>query len=133
MPPKNKRKLQIVESLERARESKRSRKSGEGSSSSTVTEVRSERVGADAEDITLAQLIVMPEDALDTDDETVDPSFDLDSSIKSDVDHTVETFCEDWVCQLDRDDRVSLGSSFVSSFQNTLTSEKLRWQKWLVR
>ena len=81
MPPKNKRKLQIVDSLERARESKRSRKSGEGSSSSTVTEVRSERFGVDTEDVTLAQLIVMPEDALDTDDETVDPSFDLDSSM----------------------------------------------------
>ncbi len=51
----------------------------------------------------------MPEDALGTDDKTVDPSFDLDSSMRSDVDHAVESFCEDWVCHLDRDDRVSLG------------------------
>ncbi len=47
----------------------------------------------------------MPEDALDTEDEDVDPSFDLDSSIKDDVDHLVDTFCEEWV----RDDKVSLG------------------------
>ena len=48
----------------------------------------------------------MPDDALDTDDEAVDPSFDLDSSVRSDTDHIVETF---WVCHLDMDDRVSLG------------------------
>ena len=29
----------------------------------------------------------MTEDAADTDDEAVDPMFDLDSSMKSDVDH----------------------------------------------
>ncbi len=51
----------------------------------------------------------MPDNALDTDDETVDPSFDLDSSMRSDVDHAVESFCEDWVCHLDRDDQLSLG------------------------
>ena len=37
----------------------------------------------------------MSEDALDTEDETVDPSFDLDSSMKCDVDHLIESFCED--------------------------------------
>ena len=35
----------------------------------------------------LAQLVTMSKDALDTDDEAVDPSFDLDSSTKSDADH----------------------------------------------
>ena len=35
------------------------------------------------------KLISMHEDALDTDDETVDPSFDLDSSVRSDSDHLV--------------------------------------------
>lgn len=56
-----------------------------------------------------AGLVVMSEEALDTEDESVDPTFDLDSSIKSDVDHIVKSFCEDWVSHLDRDDRVPLG------------------------
>ena len=47
---------------------------------------------------TLVQLATMTEDALDTDDEAIDPSFDLDSSLRSDLDH-----------QLEREDRVSLG------------------------
>jgi len=36
----------------------------------------------------------MSEEALDTDDEDVDPSFDLDLSMKADTDHTMEQFCE---------------------------------------
>ena len=32
-------------------------------------------------------LLAMTEDAVDTDNEAVDPTFDLDSSMKSDVDH----------------------------------------------
>ena len=43
------------------------------------------------------------------DDEAVDPSFDLDSSLKSDVDHLEEHFCEEWVTHLEREDRLSLG------------------------
>ena len=38
-----------------------------------------------------------------------DPSFDLDSSMKSDHDHLQESFCEDWISHLEREDRVSLG------------------------
>ena len=48
----------------------------------------------------------MPEDALDTEDEAVDPSFNLDSSMKSDLDHLQESF---WIPHLERDDRVLLG------------------------
>ena len=40
-----------------------------------------------AGDSSLSQLIAMHENALDTDDETVDLSFDLDSSVRSDSDH----------------------------------------------
>ena len=47
--------------------------------------VRTDDVG----DSSLSQLIAMHEDALDTDDETVDPSFDLNSSVRSDSDHLV--------------------------------------------
>ena len=56
----------------------------------------------------LAQLVTMSEDALDTDGEAVDPSFDLDSSMKSDADHLQESFCEDWISHLEREDHVSL-------------------------
>lgn len=51
----------------------------------------------------------MSEDALDTENEDVDPSFDLDSSLKEDVDHIVDNFCEEWVLQLEHDDKVALG------------------------
>ena len=63
----------------------------------------------DAQEGDLSALLTMSEDALDTDDEAVDPYFDLDTSMKSDIDHLVESFCEDWVTHLGRDDRVSLG------------------------
>ena len=58
--------------------------------SAAEIEVRSERNGTDveqAEPVDLAGLLAMTEDAADTDDEAVDPTFDLDSSMKSDVDH----------------------------------------------
>ena len=51
--------------------------------------MRSERNGTDMEQdepVDLAGLLAMTEDAADT-DEVVDPTFDLDSSMKSDVDH----------------------------------------------
>ena len=88
LPPKSKRKLSLEKNCERAREAKRKRNSGEGTSSGSVSEVR---IG---DDTSLSQLVAMP-DALDTDDEAVDPSFDLDWSARSDTDHYVETFCED--------------------------------------
>ena len=53
-------------------------------------EVRSEHSGTDVEQdepVDLAGLLEMTEDATVTDDEAVDPTFDLDSSMKSDVDH----------------------------------------------
>ena len=56
----------------------------------------------------LAQLVTMSEDALDTDDEAVDPSFNFDSSMKSDADHLQESFCEEWISHFEREDRVSL-------------------------
>ena len=102
MPPKNKRKRQLDLNAENAREAKRRPVLGEGS---TEIELRSETEAQSD----LAGLVVMSEEALDTDEESVDPTFDLDSSMKSDVDHIVESFCEDWVSHLDRDDRVSLG------------------------
>lgn len=40
----------------------------------------------------LAELLAMPGTALDTDDEALDPTFGLDSSMKSDTDHIMENF-----------------------------------------
>ena len=77
---KTKSKLQL-EGLQATRAAKLSRESGEGTSSA----VRTDDVG----DSSLSQLIAMHEDTFDTDDETVDPSFDLDSRVRSDSDHLV--------------------------------------------
>lgn len=46
----------------------------------------------------LANLLTQPKDALDIEDGEIDPTSDLDSSIKSDSGHIVESFCEEWVC-----------------------------------
>ena len=56
----------------------------------------------------IVDLVKMSDDALDTEDEAVDPSFDLNSSILSDSDYLVKNFCENWVLHLDNDDKVSL-------------------------
>ena len=53
--------------------------------------------------------------AMDTDNEAVDPTFDLEASLVSDTDFMTESFCENWVLQLDRDDKVSL--ALFLSFQ----------------
>ena len=68
MPPKTKRQRQRETVMEKARDSKRSR----------VTDARLSAGRAEEPD--LVQLATMSEDALDTEDEAVDPSFDLDSS-----------------------------------------------------
>ena len=46
----------------------------------------------------LIDLLDLSIDALE--DEGTDPSFDMDSSIKSDTCHIAENFCEDWVTKL---------------------------------
>ena len=51
----------------------------------TFSAVRTDDVG----DSSLSQLTTMHSDALDTDDETVDPSFDLDSSMRPNSYHLV--------------------------------------------
>ena len=88
--------------VKKARGSKRSRNSDENSFSGPVADVRTN------EQLSLAHLAFTLDDALDTDDETLDLSFDLNTSMRTDCDHVLETFSEDWVCQLERDDIVSL-------------------------
>ena len=43
--------------------------------------------------------------ALDTDDEAVDFFFHLDSSVRSDLDHLQESFCDDWISHFEREDK----------------------------
>ena len=87
-----------------------SRKYGDRDPSSYFLKNRDpEEGGAYCDVAEVSELVTLSNDALDTDNESVDPSFDLDSSLKSDNDFLVEQFCEDWVLQLDRDDKVSLG------------------------
>ena len=70
MPPKSKE----IDSRKELREGERGKNSGEGTSRGTVS------VG---DDISLSDLVAMPKYALDTDDQPVDPSFRLDSSVRS--------------------------------------------------
>ena len=51
--------------------------------------------------------MMISKDVLDTDDEAVDPSFD--SSLRSDVEHLQDSFCDNWISHLEREARVSLG------------------------
>ena len=50
-------------------------------------------VGGRDEPVGFTEHLAQPDFALDTDDEAVDPTFDLDASLKSDRDHMIETFC----------------------------------------
>ena len=98
MPPKSKRQRHVAYSLELAREAKRTRvESEEGCGARTV------EVTDKLEDL------VESADALDSDDEEKDPTFELESSMVSDNDFMAETFCEDWVSHLGKEDCVSLG------------------------
>ena len=62
----------------------------EGQFSGTTDEVRTEPKG-------LAELLVLSGDALNMEDENIDPSFDLDLSLKSDSNHIIDNFCEESV------------------------------------
>ena len=108
MPPKKKRQQQLEKSLEKAREAKR-RRTEAGSEAPTTETATSTIADDEGEPSGLTQLLAMSDDALDTEDEEKDPTFDLDSSLKEDKDHITDSFCEDWATHLDRDDRVSLG------------------------
>ena len=71
--------------------------------------MQSERGDAQRWESNLSGLLLMSDDALDTEDENVNPPFDLDGSMKSDVNNLAENFYEDCILHLKRDDRVSLG------------------------
>ena len=105
MPRKTKRKSSVVHSLKLTRKAKRSRAMyGENSRVCVNKENEFEE-------------LLSTTDALDTDNEETDPCFELESSMMLDTDYIAETFCEDWVSHLSRDDCVSL--SLVLCFQLT--------------
>ena len=78
--------------LRKGKGNKRIQTVGEGTSDNADNEVQSV---AEPRESDLSGLLSMSDDALDTEDENANPSFDLDASIKSDVDHLAENFCED--------------------------------------
>ena len=94
MPPKSKRQRSHSSNIEKARES--------------IAELITS-TSASIGDERLEDLLELSVDALDTDNETVDLSFDMDDSIKSDCTHITENLCEGWVTHLDWEDRASLG------------------------
>ena len=74
MPTKSKQQHHVRSSLEKARNTKRRRVSDTEASGSGKIETRTAAEQVDD----LDTLVTMSGDALDTDDEEVDPSFDLD-------------------------------------------------------
>ena len=46
-------------------------------------------------------VLLIPIDAPGDDDEAMDPTFDLDSSMRSDTAHQFESFSENWMLQMD--------------------------------
>ena len=62
---------------------------------------------------TMKELFDLSHEAENTDDEEIDPSFELNSSIKTDTTYQIEMFCEEWVTQLSRDNRFTLGFFFT--------------------
>ena len=74
---------------------------------------------SESEVMELSGLLSINEDSIDTEDDFVDPSFDLDNSVRNDYDHLVERFCEDWTLELDRDDKVALGLFLCSQLTNS--------------
>ena len=113
MPLKSKRKVQLQDSLEKVREAKRKCDCSGSLSQEALIEVQSE-----CDEPSLTELALMTKEELNMDDEEVDPSFNLESSIKSETDHVIDQFCEEWVYQLDTDDKCLLEFSIPYSCQS---------------
>ena len=106
MPPKSKVRKAKANNLEIARSKKIRLESEE-------IEPAERRVESEGNDSVVSvadfsELLNMSEDALDTDNESVDPTFNLDDSVMLE-ENLAESFCEDYVLQLDHDQRVGLG------------------------
>ena len=107
MPPKSKQRKQCQESFIKARRRLQERNQPLEESASLMN-LSMETTN----DLEMEDLLRMPDTSLEelnTDNEEVDASFSIDNSIKSDLDHVKDTFCENWVGQLERNDLISLG------------------------
>ena len=114
MPPKTKRSKKGSVNLTRARPHINRQVLRDNSSVVVDNECQNERnnemeITHEPECETMEELLDLSREAEDTDDEDTNPSIDLNSSVKSDTQHQIETFCEEWVVQLSRDDRFALG------------------------
>lgn len=72
----------------------------------------------------LTNLLNLSHDALNTSNETVDPEFDLETSMKSDSGYLAEEFCEEWLTQLLWEDRTALGLFLVFQLQSILKKKR---------
>ena len=90
MPPKTKKRKVTSEVLERARKQ---------------IQARPAKAQPVKEPEMMNDLLNTSQEAANTEDELIDPSFDLDSCNTS---HQMEEFNEEWVAQLPRDDKFSL-------------------------
>ena len=63
----------------------------------------------------LVDLLNLSHDALNTSNEGVDPDFDPEESIRSDNSFMIDKFCKEWLAQLSRLDRTSLGHFYPSN------------------
>ena len=65
----------------------------------------------------------LSDEALDTDNEDVDPSFDPHSSMRSDKEHILDSFCDNRITSLRWQDRALLGL-FLSFQLSTITGKR---------
>ena len=96
MLPNTVKEKQTQISLEKARQATRRRALSENSFE--TADFEQERY---VKVVDFTDLLTMSEDALDTENQEIDPTFDLDASIKSKSAYLIETFCDDWISQLD--------------------------------
>ena len=113
MPPTTKRKKTLSLSLKKARRTKKFK--------ATIA-ARQERL----EPKDLSDLLNLSHDALNTSNECVDPDFDPETSIKSDTNFMTDKFCEEWLAQLSRDDKTSLGLFLSFQLPSLLQVSKYR-------
>ena len=109
MPKRSKRRLFLGKQLTIARRGKRRRLLPVNARENEASSHRSSPEVVRAVPERLEDLLQLSEDALDTEDEVTDPSFDLNESIQCDGNHILDDFCEEWVTHLDREDRTALG------------------------
>ena len=83
-------------------------------------EVRTSHLFNDEANGSLSELVTQEEDVPESESEADHPPFDLDANIKSDGEHMVESFCEEWVAHLDFRNKVSLGLFIAFQLQSHL-------------